>query len=281
MVDHFAISSLSRVFLCEKAAHEFLGKVTGMQPESVENQGSQAPAESQVRGIAISTETGYQVMEGKGALVNRNSLIFTVGRTISLIGDGFYDPMNEFELLGVFTAVAGVGAVLGSLLTGVLARKISVKMLAVAGIAGLGLFDIIGSSSTTIIVGMIFYCILAAFDSVFLVAYGALILKVTPNALIGRVSGVISPLVALAGFITTVVVSILATVFNPQVNPRTPFPNFAVFFIDLFIGCGLVILLGSLVGALLLRKTKEEIIVGGSLTDTPGVAVTGISATLE
>lgn len=191
------------------------------------------------------------------------------------------DPRNEFELLGVFTAVAGLGAVLGSLLTGVLARKISVKILAVAGIFGLGLFDIIGSSSTTIIVGMIFYCILAAFDNIFLVAYGALILKVTPNALIGRVSGVISPLVALAGFITTIVVSILATVFNPQVNPRTPFPNFAVFFIDLFIGCGLVILLGSLVGALLLRNTKEEMIVVGSLTGTPGIAVTGVSATLE
>src|SRR5581483_6358648 len=44
----------------------------------------------QPRGIAIPTETGYQVMEGKGALVNRNSVIFAIGQGISLIGDNIY-----------------------------------------------------------------------------------------------------------------------------------------------------------------------------------------------
>lgn len=41
-------------------------------------------------GVAAPSTTGYQVPEGKSELVNRNSIIFTIGRSISLIGDGFY-----------------------------------------------------------------------------------------------------------------------------------------------------------------------------------------------
>ena len=76
-----------------------------MQPEPTENQNPQLSAESQIRGIAIPTETGYQVSEGKGALVNRNSLIFTVGRSISLIGDGFY--LGTLFLWITFMTAAG------------------------------------------------------------------------------------------------------------------------------------------------------------------------------
>lgn len=42
------------------------------------------------RGIAVLTANGYEVPEGRGEFMNRNSILLLIGQSISLIGDGFY-----------------------------------------------------------------------------------------------------------------------------------------------------------------------------------------------
>lgn len=41
-------------------------------------------------GVAVPTANGYEVPEGKGEFMNRNSILLLIGQSISLIGDGFY-----------------------------------------------------------------------------------------------------------------------------------------------------------------------------------------------
>lgn len=42
------------------------------------------------RGVAVPTANGYEVPEGKGEFMNRNSILLLIGQSISLISDGFY-----------------------------------------------------------------------------------------------------------------------------------------------------------------------------------------------
>ena len=38
-------------------------------------------------GVAVPTANGYEVPEGRGEVLNRNSLLLLMGQSISLIGD--------------------------------------------------------------------------------------------------------------------------------------------------------------------------------------------------
>ncbi len=50
----------------------------------------QEPDHIPTRGIAVLTANGYEVPEGRGEFMNRNSILLLIGQSISLIGDGFY-----------------------------------------------------------------------------------------------------------------------------------------------------------------------------------------------
>ncbi|HEU5229069.1 MAG TPA: MFS transporter [Ktedonobacteraceae bacterium] len=50
----------------------------------------QEPGLTPTWGVAVPTANGYEVPEGKGEFMNRNSILLLIGQSISLIGDGFY-----------------------------------------------------------------------------------------------------------------------------------------------------------------------------------------------
>jgi len=62
------------------------------------------------RGVAVPTSNGYEVLEGRGEFMNRNSLLLLIGQSISLIGDGFYLLTVQVWLLTYLTASAATQA---------------------------------------------------------------------------------------------------------------------------------------------------------------------------
>ncbi len=54
-------------------------------------------------GVAVPTANGYEVPEGRGEFMNRNSLLLLIGQSISLIGDGFYLLTVQVWLLTYLT----------------------------------------------------------------------------------------------------------------------------------------------------------------------------------
>lgn len=50
----------------------------------------QEPGLIPTRGVAVPTANGYEVPEGRGEFMNRNSILLLIGQSISLVGDGFY-----------------------------------------------------------------------------------------------------------------------------------------------------------------------------------------------
>lgn len=62
------------------------------------------------RGIAVPTANGYEVLEGRGEFMNRDSLLLLIGQSISLIGDGFYLLTVQVWLLTYLTASAATPA---------------------------------------------------------------------------------------------------------------------------------------------------------------------------
>lgn len=169
------------------------------------------------------------------------------------------DPVKDLGLIGLLPAALGAGGIIGAILVGIISRFVPLKATAVIGILGLGLGQINLAFQTSVASGVIFYFISGIFNNLFVVSYTALILKVTPNPIIGRVEGVLSPLATLSSFISAFAVGLLVTVYNPQLNPHTPFPNPAVLFTDVFIISGIIAVVASIIGFLLLRKAKEEI----------------------
>ena len=57
-------------------------------------------------GVAVPTANGYEVPEGRGEFMNRNSLLLLIGQSISLIGDGFYLLTVQVWLLTYLTGIA-------------------------------------------------------------------------------------------------------------------------------------------------------------------------------
>ena len=63
-----------------------------------------------IRGVAVPTANGYEVLEGRGEFMNRNSILLLIGQSISLIGDGFYLLTVSVWLLTYLTASAATPA---------------------------------------------------------------------------------------------------------------------------------------------------------------------------
>lgn len=61
-------------------------------------------------GVASLTATGYEVPEGRGEFMNRNSLLLLIGQGISLIGDGFYLLTVNVWLLAYLVQAAPTAA---------------------------------------------------------------------------------------------------------------------------------------------------------------------------
>lgn len=189
---------------------------------------------------------------------------FAGGAVANSVLSGFFfanlhaDPVKDLALLGTIPAAIYGGGIIGALLAGVFARFVPLRILTVLGVLGVGVFVLATAYQTTLVSGVIFFVLVGIFNNLFFVSYNSLVLKVTPNTVIGRVEGILAPLSALSGYITTLIVGAVVKAYNPTLNPRTPFPHPAVLFFDLFLVSSILIAVGGIVGFLLIRKAREE-----------------------
>ena len=184
--------------------------------------------------------------------------------------------VTDLALIGLLPAALGAGGIIGAILVGVLSRVVPLKALAVIGILGIGAGLINIAFLTTVTGGVLFYFIAGIFNNLFVVSYTALVLKVTPNPIIGRVEGVLTPLATFSSFISAFAVGIIVQTYNPALNHLTPFPNPAVLFTGIFIVSGIVALIAGVVGFVLLRKAREDTSQDENLTIAPALAVAEI-----
>lgn len=156
-----------------------------------------------------------------GNLVTRTLLITLV---IVLFGSGAINALFVFfvaqdlhaseQAIGLFPVVLGVGAVLGSLLGGVLAKRIGLTRIFWGSVIVVGIAAIALSRQTALIPGLICAFFVGIPNGSLNVALMPLVLRVTPKEMIGRVMNVIEPAMTVAQVTSIAIFGTLAsTVF--------------------------------------------------------------------
>jgi MFS family permease len=156
-----------------------------------------------------------------GNLVTRTLLIALV---IVLFGSGAINALFVFFVaqdlhasqaaIGAFPVALGVGAVLGSLLGGMLAKRIGLIRIFWASIFLAGIAAIALSRQTALIPGLVCAFLIGIPNGSMNVALMPLVLRVTPREMVGRVMSVIEPAVTVAQVTSIAIFGTLAsTVF--------------------------------------------------------------------
>ena len=156
-----------------------------------------------------------------GNLVTRTLLVALV---IVLFGSGAINALFVFFVaqdlhapqaaIGLFPVVLGVGAVLGSLLGGALAKRIGLARIFWGSIVLAGLAAILLSRQTALIPGLVCAFLVGVPNGSLTVALMPLVLRVTPKDMVGRVMTVIEPAVTVAQIASIAIFGTLAsTVF--------------------------------------------------------------------
>ncbi|HEX5547028.1 MAG TPA: MFS transporter, partial [Ktedonobacterales bacterium] len=118
------------------------------------------------------------------------------------------------QVIGLFPVVLGVGAVLGSLLGGVLAKRIGLVRIFWGSVVVVGIVAIVLSRQTELIPGLICAFLVGIPNGSLNVALMPLVLRVTPKEMVGRVMNVIEPAMTVAQVTSIAIFGTLAsTVF--------------------------------------------------------------------
>ncbi len=156
-----------------------------------------------------------------GNLVTRTLLITLV---IVLFGSGAINALFVFfvaqdlhasqQAIGLFPVLLGVGAVLGSLLGGMLAKRIGLVRIFWGSIILVGIAAIALSRQTALIPGLVCAFLVGIPNGGLNVALMPLVLRVTPKEMVGRVMNVIEPAMTVAQVTSIAIFGTLAsTVF--------------------------------------------------------------------
>ena len=156
-----------------------------------------------------------------GNLVTRTLLITLV---IVLFGSGAINALFVFfvaqdlhaseQAIGLFPVLLGVGAVLGSLLGGVLAKRIGLVRIFWGSIVLVGIAAIALSRQTALVPGLVCAFLVGIPNGSLNVALMPLVLRVTPKEMVGRVMNVIEPAMTVAQVTSIAIFGTLAsTVF--------------------------------------------------------------------
>lgn len=157
-----------------------------------------------------------------GNLITRTLLIVYV---IVLFGSGAINALFVFfvtqdlhaeqSTIGAFPVVLGVGMVLGSILGGVLAKRVGLTRIFWISIVLIGFAAMALSLQTSLIPGLICAFLVGVPNGVMNVALMPLVLYAAPKTMVGRVMAVIEPTMTVAQVISIAVFGTLAsTVFS-------------------------------------------------------------------
>jgi MFS family permease len=153
-----------------------------------------------------------------GNLVTRTLVITLV---IVLFGSGAINALFVFfvardlhaseQAIGLFPVVLGVGAVLGSLLGGVVAKRIGLVRIFWGSIVLVGIAAIALSRQTALVPGLVCAFLVGIPNGSLNVALMPLVLRVTPKEMVGRVMNVIEPAMTVAQVTSIAIFGTLAS----------------------------------------------------------------------
>ena len=170
------------------------------------------------------------------------------------------DPVKDASLLNILPAALYMGILLGSLLAGLLVRFIALKSMIVGSMLLLGLLLLLFAFQNVLLVGVVIFTFVGVFNGTFLVGYNALIVKVSPRLLVGRVTAAVTSITALSSFITAFGIAKVVDYYNPLQNPLSPFAkNPSGILTIIFAIAGVLIMLGAGAGFLIFLRAKEQV----------------------
>ena len=183
------------------------------------------------------------------------------------------DPVKDASLLNILPAALYFGSLLGSLLAGLIARFMPVKSMTVVSVVLLGLGLLLFAFQSVFLVGAVLFALVGVFNGIFLVGYNALIVKATPQLLVGRVAGAVNSITALSSLIAAFGIARIVDYYNPLQNPLSPFAkNPSGILTIIFVIAGGLIALGGVIGFLIFIRAKED---AGVATASTVVEATG------
>ena len=170
------------------------------------------------------------------------------------------DPVKDASLLNILPAALHVGSLLGSLLAGLIVHFISLKSMTVLSMVLLGLSLLLFAFQNVLIVTVVIFTLVGVFNGIFLVGYNTLIVKATPQVLVGRVSAAVTSVTALSALIAAFGIVKIVDYYNPLQNPLSPFAkNPSSILTMIFTIAGVLIVLGGVAGFLIFIRAKEGV----------------------
>ncbi len=145
---------------------------------------------------------------GEGLRFFRQShvlMTLAVAFTTCMIGIGAWNALDLFFVIdnlgasarsyGIFSSVFGAGMIVGSLTWGFLIGRIGLARSVWMGLIGVGLATMVYARMTAIVPGLAVTFVVGMIVPSINVAMGPIMYRVTPRALIGRVSATLNPLI--------------------------------------------------------------------------------------
>lgn len=259
----------------------------GVQWALIVNAASFAVSFVCVRAISVPLEsmTDDHVREGFAAefktglkffLRNRVLLALGIGIVIAMLGNGainslavFFVPHNlhvAASWLGTVIGAVGIGAVIGALLTGMIAKRIKPAQLFWVSLVICGVALIALSRTHTLGFAIAAAGLIGVGSGVLNSVMSPMILSTTPSNLLGRVSAVLSPVQQLASIVSMVLAGVLASTILRGFHADVLGLHFGQYDTAFFAG-GILFVLGGVAAIALLRTNN-----------TPAPAETPIAA---
>lgn len=185
------------------------------------------------------------VMLGAGAL-NALDVFFVTGK----------EYLNQpATLYGYVGGVMGVGVLVGALVAGALANKIGLTRLLWLTLVLAGITTMVWARMTLFIPALIVLFVFGIESAALNVAIAPIMLDVTPRELVGRIVGILNPIIAIASLVaialagyldSTVMNGFHATIYGIQFHAVD----------TIYLAAGVLLLLGGLYAAIMLRGVK-------------------------
>ena len=198
---------------------------------------------------------------------NRAMIAVLVTGVLVLLGAGALNTLDVFflqanlhasaDLYGILTVAQGVGLVVGAVLAAAFAERIGVARAFAWSLVAAGVLAMVYARLTSIAPALVVMALFGVLIAAVNVTINTLLFVLTPQALIGRVTAVFNPItsvasmlsIALAGYLDSVTLrGFHAVVWGVALGP-----------IDtIFLGVGVLIVLGGLNAALHLRGVRAS-----------------------
>jgi MFS family permease len=157
--------------------------------------------------------------------------------------------------VGLVGALFGAGGIAGAILWGATARRLGVVRLFCASMSGFGLALLVEARLTSLAPGLVLFFLIGVAQAGLQVAFGPLVLATAPREMIGRIMAIVDPARRLAELLSVGVAGYLAS--TALLGFRGTLLGLSFGPLDtLFLGSGLLMLLGGLFATMRLRGSQ-------------------------